>query len=64
VSPTLVEENLVPDAAVRVAVVVAHNEAGTWIGAVVPWEGVSIDPQSLSYDNCRGAWTRSRCTIS
>jgi acyl-CoA synthetase (AMP-forming)/AMP-acid ligase II len=45
-SPTLVEETLCQMPAVRVAVVVAHNEAGTWIGAVVPWEGVSIDPQA------------------
>src|SRR5258708_33971177 len=45
-SPTLVEETLCEMPAVRVAVVVAHNEAGTWIGAVVPWEGVSIDPQA------------------
>jgi acyl-CoA synthetase (AMP-forming)/AMP-acid ligase II len=44
-SPTMIENTLCQMPAVRVAVVVADNKAGTWIGAVVPWEGVTIDPQ-------------------
>jgi fatty-acyl-CoA synthase len=44
-SPTSLEETLCQMHEVRVAVVVADNETGRWIVAVVPWEGVSIDPR-------------------
>jgi fatty-acyl-CoA synthase len=45
-APIMIEDTLSQMAAVRAAVVVADNEADTWIGVVVPWEGVTIDPQA------------------
>jgi fatty-acyl-CoA synthase len=45
-SPTMIEDTLCLTRAVRMAVVVADSEAGIWIGAVVPWEGIEIDPQA------------------
>ena len=42
-TPTSVEETLCQMREVRVAVVVADEEADCWIAAVVPWEGALLD---------------------
>ena len=44
VSPTLVEDTLCRLADVRYAVVVVDDEPGSWVAAVVPWPGSSVDP--------------------
>ena len=44
-TPIMIEDTLSQMTAVRVAVIVADNEADIWIGVIVPWEGVTIDPQ-------------------
>ncbi len=44
VTPTLVEDTLCRLPAVRYAVVVADQETGRWIAAVVPWPAAAIDP--------------------
>jgi fatty-acyl-CoA synthase len=46
VSPTLIEDTLCQVSAVRYAVVVVDQEAGSWIAAVVPWPGSAVDPQA------------------
>jgi len=53
--PTLVEEKPLCQMPAVVLLSWCHNEAGTWIGAVVLGKGLSIDPQACLYDNCRGA---------
>jgi fatty-acyl-CoA synthase len=50
VSPTLIQDALCRLPEARYAVVVVDPEAGTWIAAVVPWPGSSVDPA-----RCRGA---------
>jgi fatty-acyl-CoA synthase len=45
-TPTSVEETLCQMPEVRVAVVVADNEADSWIVAVVPWEGALLDART------------------
>jgi fatty-acyl-CoA synthase len=45
-TPTSVEETLCKMPEVRVAVVVADNEADSWIAAVVPWEGALLNARS------------------
>ena len=44
VSPTMVENTLCQLSTVRYAVIVVDQEAGSWIAAVVPWPGSSVDP--------------------
>ena len=43
VSPTVVEDTLCRLSTVRYAVVVVDEETGSWIAAVVPWPGSSVD---------------------
>jgi fatty-acyl-CoA synthase len=45
-TPTSVEETLCQMREVRVAVVVADDEADRWIAAVVPWEGALLDART------------------
>jgi fatty-acyl-CoA synthase len=45
-TPTSVEETLCRMREVRVAVVVADDEADSWIAAVVPWEGALLDART------------------
>jgi fatty-acyl-CoA synthase len=45
-TPTSVEETLCRMREVRVAVVVADDEADRWIAAVVPWEGALLDARA------------------
>lgn len=45
-TPTSVEETLCQMREVRVAVVVADEEADNWIAAVVPWEGAVLDART------------------
>ena len=59
VSPTLVEDTLCRLADVRYAVVVVDDEPGSWIAAVVPWPGSSIDPAE-----CRAAISARHETLA
>jgi fatty-acyl-CoA synthase len=45
-TPTSIEETLCQMRDVRVATVVADEEAGSWIAAVVPWEGATFDART------------------
>ena len=45
-TPTSIEETLCQMREVRVAVVVADDEADRWIAAVVPWEGALLDSRT------------------
>ena len=45
-TPIMIEDTLCQMTGVRVAVIVADSETDTWIGVVVPWEEVTLDPQS------------------
>jgi fatty-acyl-CoA synthase len=45
-TPTSVEETLCQMREVRVAVVVADEEANRWVAAVIPWEGALLDVQA------------------
>jgi fatty-acyl-CoA synthase len=45
-TPTSVEETLCQTREVRVAAVVADEEADRWIAAVVPWEGAVLDART------------------
>ena len=44
VGPTQIEDTLCQLSTVRYAVVVVDQKAGSWIAAVVPWPGSSVDP--------------------
>jgi fatty-acyl-CoA synthase len=44
-TPIMIEDTLCQMTGVRVAVIVADSETDTWIGVVVPWEEVTLDPQ-------------------
>ena len=46
VTPTAVEDTLCRLAAVRYAVVVRDRNAGTWVAAVVPLPGATVDPRA------------------